>query len=1042
MSVRLGKQSRSRLFHVALLLLCCSTETLLAGKLNPSGWKLLDPALIDNNLATCATNMQIPVDLGNTNTIDRVYLTGTNRLLQYWPNAQSATNPPLGVVTVCVGNTFPPTNQVGSFTVPYDAGNPVDTEVDIRFSPVMGRYVLIQFNTNIFWGTNYWPGWALASQPAEPPNLTWRVSELQLYGYNGTFTNRDAVVKATNSIASANGTIFPLDVAAGDLSYYLSELEGYPVPIITPGQTNLFPGTIYRPVDLRSLAPDYTTMMTNITSGALTTNVMVQVFGREVQFSGWPYRCVLWGVWEFLERQGVRWVYPDALGDYVPTGNGISLSFLPLNFTPSARSVYANWPVQSFQPWAPWQLQSLRQSYLYAWRNRWNSTQGAGSGPLGGSEIPAASAPGNLNTNYAEQFVGYPHNFPSVVPNWKLLQNPNWWGYDPSLGWVNPTNGVETITFSMNNPGLVSWVANKMVAVDTAYPIPSKYPLNIVHFNNSYNLLPLDATIFSQDTNWDLPANGPVLPAGDAWVNAGVTQSFSGEYFSFVTKVASNVTQLGSSALVGSLAYGPVYEPPVNITTFPGNVQVEVCMYGAPNLSTLSWVNANLKTAWDTWHAKCSRLATYDYTLLHTDYWQTNNTLPVPLVAGIVDRAQYLAQLGTLDGGCQATPDSIQYNPWNFYAYPRIRWNVSQTATQLEQEFFNDYFGEAAGPMLAYYTVLENNAFNNNVNMHVHGYCYTLTPGSFPINVLYVMQTNLAAAESLATNWVTIQRVANIAAGFNWVLNQEGLTGVNLNDPAPYQQIGSSGVTLDLSTFSPLQTVAGSSGSPFVNNPIFTASPTYWQLQNPNSIQKTLNLLQAGTYAITASASRSIYAKSSSVVLTVTLGGSTTNLTVTSTNYSTFTVNLPASAGAQTLVLDDWCSPADGFTVDINQIQIARTSLFNPILQVTPGSIGYGTVMVGTSATNSFTVMNIGTGTLSGTASVGSPFSIVSGGNYSLTAGQTQAVMVAFSPLAVSNYTQSVSFSGGGATNVLVSGSAINESIMPPGGLEVISSGP
>ncbi len=101
-----------------------------------------------------------------------------------------------------------------------------------------------------------------------------------------------------------------------------------------------------------------------------------------------------------------------------------------------------------------------------------------------------------------------------------------------------------------------------------------------------------------------------------------------------------------------------------------------------------------------------------------------------------------------------------------------------------------------------------------------------------------------------------------------------------------------------------------------------------------------------------------------------------------------------------------------------------------PGIQVTPGSIGYGTVLAGTSVTNQFVVQNAGTGTLSGSASVSAPFSVVSGGSYSLGAGQTQAVVVVFSPLAASNYTQSVSFSvsGGTGTNVTVSGSATNVS--------------
>ena len=103
-----------------------------------------------------------------------------------------------------------------------------------------------------------------------------------------------------------------------------------------------------------------------------------------------------------------------------------------------------------------------------------------------------------------------------------------------------------------------------------------------------------------------------------------------------------------------------------------------------------------------------------------------------------------------------------------------------------------------------------------------------------------------------------------------------------------------------------------------------------------------------------------------------------------------------------------------------------------PIIQVNPGSIGYGTILVGASKTNSFTVKNIGTGTLSGTATVVSPFSIVSGGSYNLGTGQTQLVMVAFSPLVASNYNQSINFSGGGGTNTTVSGSATNAPVPTP----------
>ena len=104
----------------------------------------------------------------------------------------------------------------------------------------------------------------------------------------------------------------------------------------------------------------------------------------------------------------------------------------------------------------------------------------------------------------------------------------------------------------------------------------------------------------------------------------------------------------------------------------------------------------------------------------------------------------------------------------------------------------------------------------------------------------------------------------------------------------------------------------------------------------------------------------------------------------------------------------------------------------NPVIQVTPGSIVYGTVLGGTSVTNSFTVKNVGSGMLSGTASVGAPFIIVSGGSYSLNSNQSQTVMVVFSPGTVSNFNRTVSCSGGGGTNVAVTGSATNPPVLVP----------
>jgi len=98
----------------------------------------------------------------------------------------------------------------------------------------------------------------------------------------------------------------------------------------------------------------------------------------------------------------------------------------------------------------------------------------------------------------------------------------------------------------------------------------------------------------------------------------------------------------------------------------------------------------------------------------------------------------------------------------------------------------------------------------------------------------------------------------------------------------------------------------------------------------------------------------------------------------------------------------------------------------SPALQATPGSLAFGTVLVGKSFTNSLVVANRGGGTLAGTASTTAPFSILSGGTYSLGSNQSQTVSVVFTPTAVASYSQNVTFSGGVGTNVAVYGSATN----------------
>ena len=108
---------------------------------------------------------------------------------------------------------------------------------------------------------------------------------------------------------------------------------------------------------------------------------------------------------------------------------------------------------------------------------------------------------------------------------------------------------------------------------------------------------------------------------------------------------------------------------------------------------------------------------------------------------------------------------------------------------------------------------------------------------------------------------------------------------------------------------------------------------------------------------------------------------------------------------------------------DIGPYQYSVAST-NAVISATPSSLNFGSVASGVSATNTFTVQNIGGGTLAGTATVAAPFRIVSGGTYSLGSSQTQTVSVSYSPSG-QNDSQVVTFTGGGGATATVSGSLL-----------------
>src|SRR2546422_7906330 len=137
-------------------------------------------------------------------------------------------------------------------------------------------------------------------------------------------------------------------------------------------------------------------------------------------------------------------------------------------------------------------------------------------------------------------------------------------------------------------------------------------------------------------------------------------------------------------------------------------------------------------------------------------------------------------------------------------------------------------------------------------------------------------------------------------------------------------------------------------------------------------------------------------------------------------------------------------NPSDGTQFSFNTQSLsdntallwtATVTVPPPTINVTPSSRSFGSVPVGGSADLTFTVQNTGGGVVSGTATAGAPFLVLSGGSYSLSAGQRQRVTVRFSPTSAGTFSSNVTFSGAGGTTRAVTGTGTVASPLAPTGL-------
>lgn len=646
-----------------------------------------------------APGMAVTVDLGATAMVHRVYLTpGGQRSAYARAIRLSAALHPGDWHTLLTTNLA------------------TQMDADLRFTPAPATHLRLE----------------LAGDGAAYP---WCIAELAVFGSLApdAWPPRDAVLVP----AEAPDVMLQ---AAADLAYYATELTGRAVPLLSRTDAAPATGTTFELV-LPVIPTNYAAYLT---TDAFHHPERFQVTRQDsrIRFTGHTPLGVTAGVYEFLHRQGVRWVYPDALGDAVPPGGGLQTDVLPLTGEPAFSRRYANWNTE--------RQQTRPDEYRWYQRNRWNGSWNGALNERPG--IPAATSLPNF---------GYTHTFETLIPGDRFKTSPSWFPQLWNPTWIRrigplnlgrriPYETTWGLNFCTSNPEVIDHIARRvrqMTQPADAFAIAWLTPMDAGSFCECAGCRAQDAPRQPPPPYWDVP------------------RAMSNRYLTFIEAVAARVRRETPNVQIGAFAYEGYLPPPSGHPRLSSNLVVDVIQYGAYNLPLTAPTNAVMLRYLEGWATRWSEpghLGIYDWALLTGGV----DGCPVPLVSALCNRLSTFHRLGARRVGTQAdnTHDVWRANPWNFYTYSRLVWDPTEPAAVILDDFMSAYYRESAAPMLAYYTAWEQHLLRHEIALGED--CRYRMPTRLPATLLSEMSRHLATAANSAEHWLVRQRVADAAAGF------------------------------------------------------------------------------------------------------------------------------------------------------------------------------------------------------------------------------------------------------------------------------------
>ena len=377
-----------------------------------------------------------------------------------------------------------------------------------------------------------------------------------------------------------------------------------------------------------------------------------------------PYEGTFYAVYDFLDGLGCRWFFPGKFGQVVPKLDTIAIKS-------DKRLVKPEFRIR--EVWAAGFAHSPTEQEAVDY-DIWNRRN-------------RMVRPDFYSNPAVKPYAKYLHN-PCDDTTYRLLPKEKYWTSHPEYYALNADGSRNERFICASNPGAIQ------AAIDTIIEFFNKNPASY-----SFGFSPPDYPVLCH------------CQSCKKAMNKGFNKEGYGEisdyYFDFVFKVADAVVKVYPDRWIISMAYYNRCRPPVTVTGKHRNVVIQLA--NIQQCSLHSYVDDNcwsckqfgaMARQWAELTAGVIyyRYDPHDWTQMYRPVWRG---------PGIAKDLRLLKQLG---GWGYANEGQLAFlsTGLNYYIRAKLAWDLNQDVRDMEQDFFDRFFGPSAVSMSRYYIAIED----------------------------------------------------------------------------------------------------------------------------------------------------------------------------------------------------------------------------------------------------------------------------------------------------------------------------------------------